>query len=243
MGQKALVRFAAGFAFCVFARPVFAEADYGSRIRGDEAVLHAEKYGRGEMVTVSNGYLFVDCKYVPAPYAIQRVGQAVAVNGIVVNCLYKREIPESHERHVQKFKGSSGREYEWRSPGHPSGNLKETADFWAGMLAHWLRSKAVFLSRARFAALHGRLKPADDTALEKAFPKVLDVDCADFLLLFSSVLDAQSEKQAAELFKANTAYSKLTDADIMALIENARASPALAERLRAEAGQKAAPNP
>jgi hypothetical protein len=73
-------------------RVVFAAVDYGSIVQGDEPELYVDKCGRGDTSIVSNSYLFVDFKYVSAPYSIQRSGQAVVVNGVVANCLYKGNI-------------------------------------------------------------------------------------------------------------------------------------------------------
>jgi len=234
MAKKILRRFAAGFAFCVSVQPVCSEVDYGSRIRGDEAVLHIDKYGRGDLMVASNGYLFIDFKYLPAPYTIQRIGQAVVVNGIIVNCLYKREIPEKYESSVQKAKDSSGKEHEWRSPPHPSSNIKKTADFWAGMLPYWLDSKTVFISKSCYVAMSKTPRPKNDTELEKLLPKVLDVNCEGFSSLLKTALDIPSPVQMTELFKTNYPYSKLPEEHLSTFVENLRGSPELKERIRKE---------
>ena len=77
------------------ARPEF---DYGSRVTGDEPGLYVDRYGKGEPAVVSNGYLFVDFEYIPVPYHIQRVGQAVVVNGMVVNYLFRGDPPVGETR-------------------------------------------------------------------------------------------------------------------------------------------------
>lgn len=234
MTKKNLIRFAVGFVFCVSLRPVSAEVDYGSLIQGDEAVLHTEKYGCGKAMVVSNGYLFVDFKYLPSPYTIRRIGQAVVVNNIVVNCLYKRDIPEKYEDYDQKVKDSSGKEHVWRSPPHPSSNIMKTADFWVGMLPYWLESKAVFLSKSCYVAMRNLQRPINDTELEKCLPKVLAVNCEEFSTLLKVTLDIQSLAQATELFKTNYPYSKLPEEYLSTFIENVRRSQELKERLRKE---------
>lgn len=234
MTNKTLSRFALGFAFSVSVQPVSAEVDYGSLIQGDEPVFHIEKYGRGEVMVASNGYLFVDFKYLPAPYIIQRIGQAVVVNGIVVNCLYKREIPEKYENSVQTVKDSSGKEHIWRSPPHPSSNIKKTADFWTGMLRYWLETKTVFISKSCYVAMRNIQRPINDTELEKILPKVLAVNREQFLPLLKAALDIQSPVQATDLFKTNYPYSKLPEEYLSTFIENVRKSPELKERLRKE---------
>jgi len=237
-----------GWVFTFLASCSVAEIDYGFQIKGDEPILYVEKYGRGDAVVVSNGFLFVDFKYVPAPYTIQRVGQAVVVNGIIVNCLYKGEIHENYERRViHKFTDSKGIEYERLSDPHPSSNLKETADIWVGVLAYWLGSdpRAVFLSKARFIALRSKQaqKPMSDAALEKNLPKILTVFNYAFLPLLKPSLDAQSDTQAVELLKANHAYKELTDEDFFILSASIRNSPELKERIRAETSTPQQVNP
>ena len=209
-----------------------AEVDYGSQIKGDETVLHVEKYGRGDPVVVSNGYLFVDFTYVPAPYAVQRIGQAVVVNGLIVNCLYKKEIPEKDERYRQIVKGPGGREIVWQSPAHPSSTLKTTADLYAEMLADWLREHVVVLSKKQYQIRQGR--PISDEGMAKRLPVIEKMAYGKFPKALMSALSETTEEEKLNAIKTEDKSWRLNDEDTLQLIRNARECPALMERVRLE---------
>ena len=219
-------------ALCIFVEIVQAGVDYGALIKGDEPELYVEKYGKGESVVVSNGYLFVDFTYVSAPYSVQRVGQAVVVNGLIVNCLYKKEIPEKDERYSQIVKGPDGREIVWRSPAHPSSTLKTTADLYVDMLADWLRENVVVISKTQYQTRQSR--PISDEGMAKRLPVIGKTYRGNFPKAISVALSAPTEEQALKAVKTEDKYWRLSDEDTLGLIKNARECPALMERIRAE---------
>jgi hypothetical protein len=70
------------------------EPTVGQKIAGNEELLRVTRYGSNTCTVVSNGYVFVDGEYIPAPYTIQRIGQGVVINGILVNVLFKGDPDE-----------------------------------------------------------------------------------------------------------------------------------------------------
>lgn len=218
---------------------VQAGVDYGSRIKGDEPELHAEKYGKGETIVVSNGFLFVDFTYVPAPYSIHRIGQAVVVNDMIVNCLYKKEIPEKDEQYSQTIKGPDGREIVWRSPAHPASTIKTTADLYVGMLADWLQEHVVILSKKEYQIRQGR--PISDEGMAKRLPLVGKTYRGNFPKVLAVAIPLQSDEQILRATKGADAHWQLSDEDTLRLIKNARECPALMERIRAEIEPKTQP--
>lgn len=236
MRYRILVRTTIVSVLCAIAEIVQAGVDYGSRIKGDEPELHVAKYGKGESVVVSNGYLFVDFTYIPAPYSVQRVGQAVVVNGLIVNCLYKKEIPEKDERYSQIVKGPDGREIVWQSPAHPSSTLKTTADLYVDMLADWLRENVVVMSKTQYQIRQDR--PISDEGMAKRLPVIGKTYRGNFPKAINAALSASTEEQTLKAVKAEDKHWRLSDEDTLSLIKNARECPALLERIRAEIAPK-----
>lgn len=61
----------------------------GQKIAGNEDLLCVARYGSNTCTVVSNGYVFVEGEYLPAPYTMQRIGQGTVINGILVSDLFK----------------------------------------------------------------------------------------------------------------------------------------------------------
>jgi len=117
----------------------------GEKIRGDETVLLADLYGTGVVTTVTNGYLFIDREYAPRPYRIQRVGQAVLVNGILLNALFR-----GNPREIAAEKK------DWRSPlrGFKVDTPRKRADAEILMLVrHLSRGGACLVSLSDYARM------------------------------------------------------------------------------------------
>ena len=70
------------------------ELAVGDRVNGDESLLYLEELGKSDPVTVDSGYVFIDTEFLRPPYIIQRIGQAVTINGRIVNCVYREPINE-----------------------------------------------------------------------------------------------------------------------------------------------------
>ena len=66
---------------------------FGSRPKGDEPELLVEFLGTNAPVVVESGWVFIDYEYVPGPYRLQRIGQGILVNGILVNKMYPGSLP------------------------------------------------------------------------------------------------------------------------------------------------------
>ena len=91
----------------LFACLVRSEPNVGDVVHGFEPQLFTNRYGVSSVTVVSNGFLFIDRKYVPAPYCIERVGQGIVVNGILVNNLFIGDPDETENANAN-----------WRSPRH-----------------------------------------------------------------------------------------------------------------------------
>jgi hypothetical protein len=205
--------------------------DVGSLIQGDEPILHIEKFGRGNPVSVSNGYLFIDFKYVAPPYVIERVGQAVTVNHIIVNCLYTNAIPDTFERQISEISDSDGRMHTVRSPPHPASWIKGTADAHVSWLSNLLNRAAVFLPGPRPPLIVDknssqwapRNVPVITKIYSEKFPRAL-------LSAVSATREGDSWKSAKEIC---TSWS-LSEIETRHLVDKAKGSPILMERLHAE---------
>ena len=230
--KKQIGKLIVGVAVGILPSVMFAEVDYGSLVKGDEPELYVDKYGKGDPVVVSNGYIFLDYKYMSGPYVVQRVGQAVTVNGVVVNCLYKQEIPQKQERYVREYVGSDGNTHTWSSPPHPSSNLKETADIWADMLAEWLREHVVVLSKMQYQIR--QIRPISDEGMQKRLPVIEKMAYGKFPKALMSALSETTEEGKLNAIKTEDKSWRLNDEDTMLIIKNARDCPALMERIRAE---------
>jgi len=212
--------------------------DIGSTIKGDEEILHVERFGRGTPVVISNGYLFIDFKYIPIPYVIERVGQAVTVNNIIVNCLYTNALPETFQSVASERRGSDGRMHTIISPPHPARWLKGTADAHVSKLSNDLYFAAVFLPGARTPLLESnnpsiwkpRNMPVSARIVLEEFPRALFV--------------AVSEQTLSNVWKSartNCAQWNLAEKDTIRLIELAKVSTNLIERLKKEIAELNAP--
>lgn len=115
----------------------------GAKIKGDETVLMTNRYGVSDEVTITNGYLFVDREYIPSPYHVRRMGQAVVVNGILLSIPFT-EKPET----------TAEANRDWRSPmyGFKSDTPKVMAEAQMRRLAdHLLQGGAWLISESEYA--------------------------------------------------------------------------------------------
>ena len=204
------------------ARPEF---DYGSRVTGDEPELYVDKYGKGEPAVVNNGYLFTDFDYIPPPYHIRRVGQAVVVNGMVMNYLFRGDPPVG----------------ETRRGGMTEIELKRLGDEAVRLLAESLEQRmVVFLCDRRFQKrglssfsaewmlIH---TPISDTADGAFFPYLLN----------DALTNSPPVESAISAIVQSARKWGLTEGDIHGLIEKTRQNQQLLERISAEI--KLAPRP
>jgi hypothetical protein len=119
MKQSVLVIRAVASSLIFFAYVVRSEPNVGDEVYGFEPQLLTNRYGVSSITIVSNGFLFIDQKYVPAPYCVQRVGQGIIVNDILVNHLFVGDPDETEKANS-----------DWRAPRHGfrADTLKEFAD-------------------------------------------------------------------------------------------------------------------
>ena len=68
--KRQIKKMVLGVAICVPFCVLCVEIDYGSRVNGDEPRLYVDRYGMGEPMVVSNGYLFVEFDYIPPPLSL-----------------------------------------------------------------------------------------------------------------------------------------------------------------------------
>lgn len=114
---------------------------FGAVPKKDIEELHVDEFGQDKSTIIANGYLFVDFKYIDAPYVIQRFGIGVAVNSMLVTCPI---LPSSNR--VAEAKAN------WQDPLHgiTQDSLGKTAEGNAIILRNALNSgSAVFLSGQR----------------------------------------------------------------------------------------------
>lgn len=230
--KKYIMALILGGSGLIFADYALAEIDFGSVIKGDEPRLHVEKYGISEPIVVSNGYVFVDFKYSPAPYTIQRIGQAVVVNNIIVNCLYTNDIPKVFKRHVSEFVDDKGKKHLWKSPPHPAANLKNLGDLYVNVLCEILCSRSVFLSKLRYKSISKR--SLTNAALQRCMPKIWQPDTVEFVKMLNIALEMKSNEESIVAFKEKHNVGKLEDKDVLLLIQNARKCPELLKRIQLE---------
>ena len=205
--------------------------DIGSTIQGDEPILHVERFGIGHPVVISNGYLFIDFKYITPPYVIERIGQAVTVNKIVVNCLYTNEIPNSFERKSSEFLGSDGRMHTITSPPHPASWIKGTADVHVSVLSNNLSFMTLFLPGARKPSLDSK-----EASLwrPRSMPVTAKINLEGFSFALLESLSAQNVDKSWETAKNLCPGWSLSAENTMRLVQNTKADPQLIERLRSE---------
>ena len=206
-------------AFCLSVCALRAEIDYGSRVSGNEPRLYVDRYGMGEPMVVSNGYLFVEFDYIPPPYHIQRVGQGVVANGVLVNCLFRGDPPV----------GGS-----WNT--YSEVRLKNGANGFADRLVGFLeRHEAVFLYK------HGYQNrdsvTTSDERLSICVPIFDTIAGAGFPHLFNDALTNQPPATSAVSAIVQRAMRRdLTTEYAEALIESVRQDTQLLARVQAELG-------
>ncbi len=116
------------------------EIKVGDEIKAKEPLLLIDRYGTGDAQVVSNGYLFVSGKYIEHPYKIQRVGQGIVVNGILIN----RLLTKDPEKIVAGIKDWSSAWY-----GFNVDTPKEFAELQIRLLVDGLRHNGVaFINRS-----------------------------------------------------------------------------------------------
>jgi len=120
------------------------EICFGMSIEGSEKALHLSQFGQDKLTTISNGYLFIDLRYVSAPYKVQRVGSGIAVNGMLVSCPLRGNLPS-----VARIAAA---EKNWQDPlhGYKPDSYKKAAQANAIILRTALQyDSAVFLSGSK----------------------------------------------------------------------------------------------
>ncbi len=205
--------------------------DIGSVIQGDEPILHVERFGRGTPVSISNGYLFIDFKYIPPPYVLERVGQAVTVNKIIVNCLYTNAIPDTLTGVTSERLGSDGRMHTITSPPHPASWLQGTADAHVSSLSNNLNRVAIFLP--------GVPKPfmnKEEASLWKPrnMPVKAKITIEEFPHALLAAVSSLGEENYWKAAKDVCARWSLSQEDTILLVNETKVSPVLMERLQAE---------
>lgn len=205
--------------------------DIGSVIQGDEPILHVERFGRGTPVAISNGYLFIDFKYIPPPYVLERVGQAVTVNKIIVNCLYTNAIPDTLTGVTSERLGSDGRMHTITSPPHPASWLQGTADAHVSSLSNNLNRVAVFLPGVPKPFMNEK-----DASLWKprSMPVKAKISIEEFPRALLAAASSLGEENYWKAAKDVCARWSLSQEDTIRLVNETKRSPVLMERLRAE---------
>ena len=207
-------------AACVSFCALCAEIDYGSRVNGDEPRLYVDRYGVGEPVVISNGYLFVEFGYIPSPYHIQRVGQGVVANGILVNCLFRGDPP---------IGGG------WRDS-MSEAKLTNAVNYYTERVAGFLEAReAVFLYKKGVQDRDSM--PNSEARMSTSAPIFGVVDGARFPHLFyDAVTNQPPTASAINAFLYWTVRRELTTEYVEALIESVRQDTQLLARVQAEIG-------
>ena len=209
-----------GAAVCVSSCALRAEIDYGSRVNGDEPRLYVDRYGMGDPTVVSNGYLFVEFEYIPAPYHIQRVGQAVVVNGVIVNCLFRRYPPVGERAGLGVL---------------TEAKLKKTDDFFVGYLTEYLQMHEVlFLHKSGYQ--NRDPFPIREDKMSLRVPIFNRFNDVNFPHLLNDAMTNQSPEVAINAITRRAFRQGLTTNHVQTIIEKARQNPQLLERIRAEIG-------
>ena len=197
-----------------------AEFDYGSRVTGDEPGLYVDRYGKGEPTVVSNGYLFVEFDYMPPPYHIRRVGQAVVVNGKIMNYLFRGDPPVG----------------ETRRGGMTEIELKGLGDEAVRLLAgHLGRREAVFLYEWGVQNRGGMPSGAEWMLIRT--PILCTIDGVHFPYLLNDALtNSPPTESAISAIVQSTPIRMLSYGDVRNLIKKNRQNSQLLERICAETG-------
>ncbi|MEI9478894.1 MAG: hypothetical protein WCO26_20310 [Deltaproteobacteria bacterium] len=214
---------------------VKAGINFGDVITGTEPELLVDKCGKGDPVVVSNGYLFVECRYVPAPYTIQRVGQAVVVNGMVANCLYTGNILTN--RPALQI-GADGKPFWQMREKDMASDLKSAASINIDSLLRKLKYNVVLLSKSGYMAKnHYMNKPVTEAGMMMRLPRVGEFKLDGFAKVIEHVSSEQSDSKALEILKLGIG-TVLNDEELSSLIRNLRECQALKERVRSEKAEK-----
>lgn len=215
-------------AVCLFARALQAGIDYGSTVKGDEPELCVDRFGIGQTTVISNGYLFIEFVYMPPPYRIQRIGQAIAVNGIMVNRPFSGEPPT----------GSGVKKY-----GYTEDNIKSALSLYERLLLTPLQRgvEAVFLCQEGYEKRRYPSMKESGRILKIPIFDILRTDV--FVRLAENVLTNQSVESSGEMGKIKKCFRWFNDEDVSLFIRNVRKCPQLAERIRNEIAEANAPQP
>ena len=218
MTQRQVKRMVLCAAVCVSSCALRAEIDYGSRVAGDEPRLYVDRYGKDEAWVVNSGYLFVEFDYIPPPYHIQRVGQGVVVNGVLVNCLFRRDPP---------IGGS------WNS--FSEAKLKNGANYFAERVAGFLeRHEAVFLYKEGYQN-RSTLWPISEASMSIRVPIFGTVGVTNFPhLLNDAMTNPPPAASAVTAIVQRAKGQDLTVEYIQTLISNVRQDTQLLARVRSE---------
>ncbi len=182
-------------------------------------------------MAISNGYLFIDFKYIPPPYVLERVGQAVTVNKIIVNCLYTNAIPDTLTRVTSERLGSDGRMHTITSPPHPASWLQGTADAHVSSLSNNLNRVAVFLPAVPKPFMNEK-----EASLWKprSMPIIAKITIEEFPRALLAAVSSLGEENYWKTAKDLCARWSLSQEDTIRLVNETKVSPVLMERLRAE---------
>ena len=219
MTQGQIKRMVLCAAVCVSSCALRAEIDYGSRVEGNEPRLYVDKYGIGEPMVVNNGYLFVEFDYIPPPYHIQRVGQGVVANGILVNCLFRGDPP---------IGGS------WNTMSEAK--LTNGVNVYAGRVAHFLgRHEAVFLYKQGFQNRNST--PISEAGMSLRAPIFDTIAGVGFPhLLNDAMTNPPPEAPAVTALVQRAMGQDLTVEYVQSLVGNVRQDTQLLARVQAELG-------
>ncbi len=204
---------------CVLSNALQAGIGYGSIVTGDEPELYVNRFGKSDPIVVSNGYLFVEFTYMPPPYCIQRLGQAIVVNGIMVNRPFNGEPPTGSE--VRKY-------------GYTGDNIKPALCLYESLLSDSLQrsGEVVFLFKEGYEHLKGG--QANESSLLLKVPVFEKCPPDKFPKLIENILTNQNIEAESEILKIKTNFRHLNTENIRLLIRNVRKCPTLADRIRAE---------
>ena len=207
-------------AVCVSPCVLRAEIDYGSRVEGNEPRLYVDRYGMGEPMVVSNGYLFVEFGYIPPPYHIQRVGQGVVANGVLANCLFRGNPPIGETMRVN---------------GMTESILKGTSQAFAERLVGFLdMNNAVFLYKNGYQNRYPSM-PISESQMSLRVP-IFDSVEEGFPHLLNDAITNQVPEVAINAIMRKAFRQGLTTNHIQTIIENVRQDTQLLARVQAELG-------
>ena len=219
--KRQIKRMILAVAVCMSACVLRAEIDYGSRITGNESKLYVDRYGMDEPVVVSNGYLFVESEYIPAPYHVQRVGQAIAVNGTLVSCLFRGDPPFGENARVS---------------GITEDMLKKGRIFFAALLTDYLQAhEVVFLYKSEYQKNYEPM-PLSEYKMSLRVPIVGRFDGRAFPHLLNDAMTNQPNASVISAITQGPMRRCLTGEHVQTIIEKAKRDPQLLERIRTETG-------